>query len=54
MPTYAYRCGRCNQVFEHVETMSEHGTYRPPCPNCGGDDVTPVPAPFVAVTSKKS
>jgi putative FmdB family regulatory protein len=54
MPTYAYRCEQCGETFEQVETISEHGTTRPPCPKCGSDKIAGVPTAFVAVTGKKS
>jgi putative FmdB family regulatory protein len=54
MPTYVYRCDQCQETFERVETMSEHGASKPRCPNCGGDQVVTVPAPFTAKTTKKS
>lgn len=54
MPTYVYRCEQCNESFEQVETMSEHGTSRPKCPKCGSDQIARVPAPFTAKTAKKS
>jgi putative FmdB family regulatory protein len=54
MPTYAYRCEQCGEAFERSETISEHGSMRPPCPKCGSDKVASVPTPFVAMTTKKS
>jgi putative FmdB family regulatory protein len=54
MPTYAYRCEQCRGTFERIETISEHETAKPQCPNCGSDEVVSVPTPFVAITSKKS
>jgi putative FmdB family regulatory protein len=54
MPTYAYRCEQCGETFEQVETISEHGTTKPPCPKCGSDKVASVPTSFVAMTGKKS
>jgi putative FmdB family regulatory protein len=54
MPTYVYRCEQCEETFEQVETMSEHGVNKPRCPKCGGDHVMSVPAPFIAKTAKKS
>jgi putative FmdB family regulatory protein len=54
MPTYAYRCKKCGESFEHVETISEHGTTKPSCPKCGSDKVASVPTAFVAMTGKKS
>ena len=54
MPTYAYRCEQCGKTFEQVETISEHGATRPPCPKCGSDKIASVPTAFVAMTGKKS
>jgi putative FmdB family regulatory protein len=54
MPTYAYRCEQCRETFERIETISEHETAKPLCPNCGSDEVVTVPTPFVAITGKKS
>jgi putative FmdB family regulatory protein len=54
MPTYAYRCEQCREIFERIETISEHETAKPQCPKCGSDKVVSVPTSFVAVTGKKS
>ena len=54
MPTYGYRCQRCEETFERVEGLAEHGTAKPRGPQCGGAAVVRVPAPFVAITAKKS
>ena len=54
MPTYVYRCCKCDATFERIETMAEHGTVKPDCPKCGSHDVVSVPAPFMAITGKKS
>jgi putative FmdB family regulatory protein len=54
MPTYVYRCAQCGDTFERTETISEHGATKPSCPKCGSEEVAGVPAPFVAVTGKKS
>jgi putative FmdB family regulatory protein len=54
MPTCAYRCEQCRETFERIETISEHETAKPLCPNCGSDEVVSVPTPFVAITGKKS
>jgi putative FmdB family regulatory protein len=54
MPTYVYRCEQCEDTFEQIETISEHGAAKPACPKCGSDKVAGVPAPFVAMTGKKS
>ena len=52
MPTYGYRCARCEETLERVEGIAEHGAAKPRCPKCG-DEVVQVPAPFVAVTAKE-
>jgi putative FmdB family regulatory protein len=54
MPTYAYRCEKCGETFEQIETISEHGTSKPKCPKCGSGKIKGVPTAFVAVTGKKS
>jgi putative FmdB family regulatory protein len=54
MPTYVYRCAQCGDTFERIETISDHGATKPSCPKCGSDEVAGVPAPFVAMTGKKS
>ena len=54
MPTYAYRCEPCGETFERIETILEHETAKPQCPECGSDEVVSVPTPFVAITGKKS
>ena len=54
MPTYSYRCQACGETFERVETITEHGTDKPRCPKCHGEEVVQVPARFVAMTGKKS
>lgn len=54
MPTYVYRCESCNETFERIESIVEHETAKPPCPSCGSQKVIRVPAPFMAITGKKS
>ena len=33
MPTYDYRCNKCDEVTEHIHLMSENPEIK--CPNCG-------------------
>ncbi len=54
MPTYQYRCEKCDEMFEHAEHLAEHETAHPNCPKCGSEKVQHVPTPFVAKTSRKS
>jgi putative FmdB family regulatory protein len=54
MPTYVYRCAKCEETFERVETISEHGASKVKCPKCDSDEIVSVPTAFVAMTGKKS
>jgi putative FmdB family regulatory protein len=54
MPTYAYRCTKCGETFERIETISEHGKSKVKCPKCDSEKVVSVPTVFVAMTAKKS
>jgi putative FmdB family regulatory protein len=54
VPTYRYRCEKCAETFERIESITEHETTRPRCPRCGGEQVVQVPVPFVALTGKKT
>jgi putative FmdB family regulatory protein len=31
MPTYSYRCEKCGEKFDRIETMSEHEAAKPQC-----------------------
>jgi putative FmdB family regulatory protein len=54
MPTYEYKCMDCNHVFSLPMSIPEHETAKVECPQCKGTNVKWHPAPFFAVTSKKS
>jgi putative FmdB family regulatory protein len=54
MPVYEYRCLECEQVFERVEPLAEHGEKAPRCPNCKSKKVQQVLTSFFAKTSHKS
>ncbi len=54
MPTYDYRCDKCNKRFSVVESISRHDARRPKCPKCKSTKVTQIFAPFYAKTAKKS
>ncbi|WP_371704464.1 MULTISPECIES: FmdB family zinc ribbon protein [Cupriavidus] len=54
MPVYQYRCEKCGHVFEKTEHLAEHVSAHPNCPKCGSQSVQHAPAPFVAVTQRKS
>lgn len=44
MPVYEYRCERCDERFE--ELLPSSTAPMPPCPSCGGADVTRVFSQF--------
>jgi putative FmdB family regulatory protein len=54
MPTYQYRCEKCEKKFERTETISEHEITKPTCPKCGSKKVSFVPGNVYVVTAKKS
>ena len=54
VPTYQYRCAKCEKAFERTETISEHEVAKPQCPKCGSKKVSAVPGRVYVVTSKKS
>jgi putative FmdB family regulatory protein len=53
MPTYEYRCRDCENVFDRVEPLSEHGASLPKCPKCKSRNVEQVLTSFFAKTSHK-
>jgi putative FmdB family regulatory protein len=54
MPTYEYRCRACENVFDRVEPLAEHGVKMPQCPKCKSKSVEQVLTPFFAKTSSKA
>ena len=54
MPTYEYRCEKCEAEFEVSESISEHGSSKPKCPKCGSMEVSWLPTRVYTVTTKKS
>jgi len=54
MPTYDYRCRKCNRRFSLVMSISEHGRRKPVCPRCKSRRVEREFTAFFAKTSKKS
>ena len=54
MPTYEYRCGKCNRKFQVVMSIREHEKRRPKCPKCGSVRVGQLLSAFFAQTGKKS
>ncbi|MCS7280953.1 MAG: zinc ribbon domain-containing protein [Desulfobacterota bacterium] len=54
MPTYEYRCEKCNHEFFKVLSISEREKEKITCPNCNSDQVKQIPSSFMAKTSRKS
>ncbi len=54
MPTYEYRCEKCEKDFSVIMRIEEHDKGGPACPECKGTSVVQQYTPFFAKTSKKS
>ena len=54
MPTYDYRCTKCEKAFSITESIAAHGTRKVRCPQCESTRVERVFGTFFANTSKKS
>ncbi len=54
MPTYEYRCQKCQKEFTEVMSMAEHDKAKIQCPACQSSEVTQQYSVFYAKTSKKS
>ena len=53
MPTYEYRCDKCNREFALAMSVTEHDKRRPKCPKCGSGRVTQLISAFFTQTSRK-
>jgi putative FmdB family regulatory protein len=53
VPTYEYHCRDCENVFDRIEALSEHGARAPKCPRCNSRNVKQVLTSFFAKTSHK-
>jgi len=54
MPTYEFRCTKCQSLFNARMSVSEHGRDLPACPKCGSRAVEQVLSAFFAKTVRKS
>jgi len=54
MPSYEYRCGRCNKTFSVVLTISDHDARKVKCPKCGSKKLDQLISQFLTKTSRKS
>ena len=55
MPTYEYRCKKCETIFEKVMLLGDHAR-RPlsPCPKCNSKKVEHIIGTVQAITGKKT
>ena len=54
MPTYDYKCLKCEGTFSKVMSITERESKKIKCPECKSSKVKPVYSGFVAKTSRKS
>ncbi len=54
MPTYMYRCEKCQKDFSRIMSLSEYATEQVTCPKCQGSEVKQQLTEFIAKTSRKS
>jgi len=54
MPTYEYRCGKCNRKFQLVLSIAAHDKRRVKCPKCSSARVTQMLSAFYVQTARKA
>jgi putative FmdB family regulatory protein len=54
MPTYEYLCGKCNEEFVRIMSISEYESGQVTCPKCQSEDVKQQMTSFISKTSRKS
>lgn len=54
MPTYDYRCPKCNKGFPLILSVKEHDEGKAKCPKCGGKKLEQLISHFMTKTSRKS
>ncbi|MBA4396592.1 MAG: zinc ribbon domain-containing protein [Syntrophus sp. (in: bacteria)] len=54
MPTYDYRCQKCNRKFSVKHSIAEYGKAKVDCPKCKSKNVKQQISLFIAKTSRKS
>lgn len=54
MPTYDFKCKKCNKEFSLVLTIKEHDEKGFKCPHCNSTEVEQQYSTFFAKTSRKS
>ena len=54
MPSYDYRCEKCNKKFTALLSIGEHDAGKVKCPKCGERKVEQLITAFQVKTSRKS
>ena len=54
MPSYDYRCSKCNKGFTAILSVKDHDTKKAKCPKCGGKKLEQILSSFMVKTSRKS
>jgi putative FmdB family regulatory protein len=54
MPSYEYRCPKCNKNFTVILSIGEHDAGKVKCPKCGDRKVEQLITAFQVKTSRKS
>jgi putative FmdB family regulatory protein len=54
MPSYDYRCQKCNKKFTALLSIGEHDAGKVKCPKCGEKNVKQLMTTFQVKTSRKS
>lgn len=54
MPTYEYRCSKCEEGFTLIMSLKEHEAGKATCPKCGSEEVKQQLSHFISKTSRKS
>jgi putative FmdB family regulatory protein len=54
MPTYTFKCRKCDKTFEEILSFKEYEAGKRKCPKCGSTSVEQILEAFFAKTSRKS
>jgi putative FmdB family regulatory protein len=53
MPSYEYKCTKCNKKFTAIFSIGEHDAGKVKCPKCGGKKLEQLITAFQVKTSRK-
>jgi len=54
MPTYSYKCRKCDHRFQAILSFKEYEKGKRKCPKCGSANVVQLLETFFAKTSRKA